>query len=65
MYISEIQHNIEEAFGVKVAETTISRSLYCCGYSRKKVRSSLMLDLVLLVTDLCYVLGYSRRNQVQ
>lgn len=40
MYISEIQHNIEEAFGVEVAETTISQSLYCHGYSCKKVRSS-------------------------
>ncbi|KAF8220836.1 hypothetical protein L208DRAFT_1331465, partial [Tricholoma matsutake] len=37
MYISEIQHNIEEAFGVEVAETTISQSLYCHGYSCKKV----------------------------
>jgi hypothetical protein len=45
IYASEIQHDIKEAFGVEVTETTISRSLYRRGYSRKKVRFWLTLKL--------------------
>jgi hypothetical protein len=45
IYASEIQHDIKAVFGVEVTETTISRSLYRRGYSRKKVRSWLTLNL--------------------